>query len=524
MTNKKEHIILFCIITILFIITRLFRLDSVPYHNGIHVDEWGAAYDAWCIQGWGVDRYLTRFPVFFYNTGQGQNALYIYLAAIMFKLFGFSLFKFRLLQVICASIAYLCLYLLSRNLINDQIKCLIPNALMTITPVFLMSEHWGLESYLLLSFSIISTYLLIKAINSGKEIDFIISGIIWGLTFYTYGVTYVIIPLFMIITLIYLIYVKRIDFSHAIGVAIPVVCLGIPLAIEQFVISGIIGPLSLKYMDFFPMRDFRASDISPVNIPYNLLVYPKMIFVSDLAPQQMVPIFGTIYYISIPFMIIGLILYIVRFIQELRKRRYDDRSIVFLFFIAAQTVALMTVEVEIQRVNACFFPYLMFTSEGIIFVIDKSRKKYLALSIAVVYSITFLLFARWVYSYGENSWCDQTKLENQTWLYRDTLIGDAVAETKKLSEGKKIQMIINSVEDRYRMICLYAGTSPYDRLEEGYHENGYDIGIPNELDLSGDTVYLIEGSLDHISAYLVDQGFDNHVVKSGIYSVLTKHK
>ena len=85
------------LICLLFLGTRLFRLDKAPFTGyGMHFDEMSAAYDAWCIQGWGVDRHLTRFPVYFMNTGPGQNALYIYLAAILFKLFGFTLFKFRL--------------------------------------------------------------------------------------------------------------------------------------------------------------------------------------------------------------------------------------------------------------------------------------------------------------------------------------------------------------------------------------------------------------------------------------------
>ena len=74
--DRKIYWILFTLITLLFLATRLFRLDQVPFTPyGMHFDEMSAAYDAWCIQGWGVDRHLTRFPVYFMNTGPGQNAL-----------------------------------------------------------------------------------------------------------------------------------------------------------------------------------------------------------------------------------------------------------------------------------------------------------------------------------------------------------------------------------------------------------------------------------------------------------------
>ena len=111
--TEKERMLymaVFAAITALFLITRLFRLDMAPFTaEGMHFDEMSAAYDAFCIQGWGVDRHLTRFPVYFMNTGPGQNALYIYLAAVVFKLFGFSLFKFRMVAVVCAFAAYICL-------------------------------------------------------------------------------------------------------------------------------------------------------------------------------------------------------------------------------------------------------------------------------------------------------------------------------------------------------------------------------------------------------------------------------
>ena len=137
--NKKRlYYIVLALITTLFIGTRLFRLDSVPFTAwGMELDELGAAYDAWCIQGGGVDRYLTKMPLMFLNTGDGQNALYIYMAALMFKIFGFSLVKFRLIAVICATAAFVCLYHLSKMIYGSEIYNIVPIALMTVMPVFI---------------------------------------------------------------------------------------------------------------------------------------------------------------------------------------------------------------------------------------------------------------------------------------------------------------------------------------------------------------------------------------------------
>ena len=81
-------------------------------------------------------------------------------------------------------------------------------------------------------------------------------------------------------------------------------------------------------------------------------------------------------------------------------------------------------------------------------------------------------------------------------------------------------MMINGAEGKYLQICLFAGTSPYDYNEEGFDENGYEISIPEELDLTGDRVYLIEDELHHITDYLVSEGFTRQEAKQGQYSIV----
>ena len=75
-------------------------------------------------------------------------------------------------------------------------------------------------------------------------------------------------------------------------------------------------------------------------------------------------------------------------------------------------------------------------------------------------------------------------------------------------------------------MCLFTEISPYDHIEHvedtPYYGEDFNIGIPEELDLSGNTVYLIQGELSHITDYLVSEGFTNEVVKYGGYSILKK--
>ena len=147
--DRRVRFIVLGIIAVLFVATRLYKLDTVPFGpDGLHIDEAEAAYDAVCIRDWGVDQFLVKFPPYFRGYGGGQNALYTYLAVIVLKFLPMSTFSFRLVAVLCAIPVFFSLYDLSYRLFQRWSYAVISISLMTIFPVYLMSEHWGLECYL----------------------------------------------------------------------------------------------------------------------------------------------------------------------------------------------------------------------------------------------------------------------------------------------------------------------------------------------------------------------------------------
>ena len=132
----------------------------------------------------------------------------------------------------------------------------------------------------------------------------------------------------------------------------------------------------------------------------------------------------------------------------------------------------------------------------------------------------FLCFAYWAYSSGEPSWNYETRPRTEEYIVEDIQAGLAIQEAKKYCEDKPLQMMINDAHGRYLQICLFAGTSPYDYNEDGYSENGYDISIPEKLDMSGNTVYLIEDDLHHVTDYMVSEGFTSIVPRNGGFSIV----
>ena len=109
---------IFLAVLIIAILVRVIWVCSIP--SGMHEDEAGLAYDAYCIANYGVDRYLNHLPVYFTNFGGGQSALYVYLTAFLIKIFGLNLFVVRLPSIIFSVLAIIFSYLTVKKLKNTN--------------------------------------------------------------------------------------------------------------------------------------------------------------------------------------------------------------------------------------------------------------------------------------------------------------------------------------------------------------------------------------------------------------------
>ena len=177
---SKKEIIIFVVILITAIFSRGYKLNSLPV--GIHVDEAGMAYDAYCLATNGTDRWLNHFPVYLENFGGGQSALYAYLAAVFVKVFGLNMISIRMPAFLLSIAAIILIYFTTKK------ECGVKSAqlvafLITIMPWHIMASRWGLDCNLLAPMIIISTCLLINAKS--------IKGYILSRNFFRYNIIYI---------------------------------------------------------------------------------------------------------------------------------------------------------------------------------------------------------------------------------------------------------------------------------------------------------------------------------------------
>ncbi len=515
MEDKKYKNLIFAglmaAVAALFAVTRLYRLDIVPFGPyRMHIDELGAAYDAFCISDYGVDQFLYRMPVYFKCFGEGQNALYTYLAVIAFRLGGISIFSFRLPAVICAAGAFAALFFMVRDLL-DRWYAIVALILMTVMPVFMMSEHWGLEAYLMMSFVIISMAFQIRAVITNRPVYYALAGTFWGLTLYTYAMSYIIVPLFLLASFIILLIYKKLSLKNILMVGIPLIILGFPLLLQQFVMMGVLKPFSLfGVIDFWNTSHYRADEISPAFVPENLIMSFKYTYVADRSAYDANATYGTMYYISIPFILTGMIASAYAVIKDVRAGVLNLWLFNWMFFLVARVFLLFVKYPNINRINGIFPAYLLFAVYGIMTVAGKIRKKAVFFAVlCLAYMICFLSFSKYFYSHDG--------LQNDAYDIGDSLgcdleAGAAAQLAKKIAMGKPVCAMLNDGWRRDLSIALYTETSPYDfNRDHEPHDtvyNGLVWEMPEELDLTGGTVYLIDNELSHITSYLVtDEGF-----------------
>ena len=167
--------------------------------------------------------------MYFTNFGGGQNALYTYLTAILIRICStYNSVIIRLPALILSIIEVIICYKLAREFTGKKTSLLFM-LMITLAPWHIMKSRWGLESYLLSPLFAFSIYALVKAVKKKSLFIYFIAGALFGLTLYTYALSYIVVPVFLLLMLIYLIKNKQIKISQIIVFAIPLAILAMPL-------------------------------------------------------------------------------------------------------------------------------------------------------------------------------------------------------------------------------------------------------------------------------------------------------
>ena len=386
---KKYKIIVFCFFAIGFAL-RLVNIANFP--NALNVDEASSGYEAYSIGNYGIDRNGNFIPVFLKAWGSGQNALYTYILIPFVKILGLNILSTRLPMAIVGCISLIIMYKILQKLKSPKLA-LIGLIFFVICPWHIMKSRWGLESNLFPELVLWAVYLLIIFLEK-KNIKYLYcSSIILGLSTYSYVTSYFFLPIFCAILLAVFLKKKIINIKQGI------ITLGIIFAISlPIIMCLIINFLDLPQLNglitipkFDITRDSNLVSFSFMKYISNFIEAIKIFFIQvDGLGWNSYKIYGTIYVISLPFTVIGIV-------RSISKK--ENINLIFNIWFISSLLILPFYEPNINRMNIIMIPIVFYTILGIDFITNK-----FIISKFIIGGIYLILFVGLIEKYYKTNW------------------------------------------------------------------------------------------------------------------------
>ena len=239
----------------------------------INIDEAMTVLNANSLAKSGTDILGEKLPIYFDTwLHGGQSPFATYLVAIMIKLFGYSLFVTRVPMFVFSMLGLVAFYKFLKEVIPENETLInIAFCLACISPWHLYSSAFTLDCNFLPHIAMFGMYFLAKGINSTKSKYFVFSMLFFGLGFYCYILSAIIIPVLLAVLFLILLIKKKVSFKNTIISVITIFIVAIPFILQGLVQFGIVENLNFLGFSISKMPYYsRGSELKLNNILENL--------------------------------------------------------------------------------------------------------------------------------------------------------------------------------------------------------------------------------------------------------------
>ena len=239
----------------------------------INIDEAMTVLNANSLAKSGTDILGEKLPIYFDTwLHGGQSPFATYLVAIMIKLFGYSLFVTRVPMFVFSMLGLIAFYKFLKEVIPENETLInIAFCLACISPWHLYSSAFTLDCNFLPHIAMFGMYFLAKGINSKKSKYFVFSMLFFGLGFYCYILSAIIIQVLLAVLFLILLIKKKVSFKNTIISVITIFIVAIPFILQGLVQFGIIENLNFLGFSISKMPYYsRGSELKLNNILENL--------------------------------------------------------------------------------------------------------------------------------------------------------------------------------------------------------------------------------------------------------------
>ena len=287
-----------------------------------------------------------------------------------------------------------------------------------------------------------------------KNYQYIIAGISIGITLYTYCLTWITIPIFLVFWSLYMLYVKETKIKKLIILAIPIIIFAMPLIYFLLLNYGIVSNTQIGIFTVPILTDFRGDEISLLNIFTKSFSNIKTIFLSE----------NTIYLIYIPLFIIGYIVSIIKSIKSTKAKQYSVNTVMTIAF-STIFIGLMMVNVASpNKANVLYIPILYFVTVALEYIFKNS--KILLLVTILLITVLFINFEYNYYTkYSIGIGRDTFSTQYLKW-FNDKTLTELISKLEQNEETKNVQKHVFTYRaSPYIYQLLATKMSPYEFKE-----------------------------------------------------------
>lgn len=404
--KKKRVKIGLILIILLAAVLRLPKLADYP--AGLNADEAAIGYNAYSLIETGKDEHGQSFPIHFKSFGDYKPGAYFYLVLPLVKLLGLNVWAVRLPSAILGVLSVWLIYLLTKELLEDEAVSLLAGFFLAISPWHLHFSRGGWEANAGTTLILAGTYFFFKARK--KPSCYWWSLMAYLLSLYTYHSARLIVPLLGLGLVAFYRRSLLNQRKRLFLLGLMALILTLPLAIGFLSPAGVsrfsgVGLLA----DSGPIwraNELRTRHANPMALPVRLL-HNRYIFYGlrflenwfdhfqggflfifgDVIDRSRIPETGQMHFFDIFWLVLG--------VSFLLKNRVRNRRVIFLWLLIAPLAAALTFQTpHALRAHNMVIPLMIIIAYGF-YQTWLWVKKDLGRRVRVIYGLLVVLSLFW---------------------------------------------------------------------------------------------------------------------------------
>ena len=336
----------------------------------------------------------------------------------------------------------------------------------------------------------------------------------FGISLYSYALSYLIIPIFLVLISLYMLYHKKITFPRILLWAVSVCITALPVILFAYTLLFHAEPIQFLGFTISPISGNRMDEISFSSLGANLWNNLKITLTYSIYPMDSVDKFYTLYPVSIPFILLGMLCSVYDFGNSFRTRCFHSGTVYLFYFISCSFVVALTPTDHLYRANSIYICYLFFFLRGIRACCDFLTVYWKAflhsgLWLCAVDCFVYALLLHYIFRAGSAYLCKFSYFAD---------ISDIVTYIDENLGDKEIYADCVDVEE---FLYFYYPISPYERVPLSAREE--DDEIPKHYILNASTplspsaAYIVRKENQEFISYLNDSGLSCHTVEFSPY-------